>query len=80
MLRVHYAGSGMSGRIGMRIDSPTIPPEQFTPCPTCAAHFAAVDGAWKEGVTLYAWWRDGVQYVGTCGRTLKEALTEGGIR
>ena len=30
----------------------------------------------REGVTLYAWWRDGVQYVGTCGRTLADALAE----
>lgn len=28
----------------------------------------------REGVALYAHWRDGVQYVGTTGRTLKEAL------
>ena len=27
-----------------------------------------------EGVYLYAWWKDGVQYVGTTGRTLKEAV------
>jgi hypothetical protein len=30
----------------------------------------------REGIELYAWWKDGVQYVGTCGRTLKEALNE----
>lgn len=28
----------------------------------------------KAGVRLYAWWKDGVQYVGTCGTTLKHAL------
>ena len=33
---------------------------------------------YKEGLTAYAWWKDGVQYVGTCGTTLKEALTKGG--
>ena len=27
-----------------------------------------------EGVRLYAWWKDGEQYVGTCGKTLKEAI------
>ena len=27
-----------------------------------------------EGLRRYAWWRDGVQYVGTCGTTLKDAL------
>ena len=28
----------------------------------------------KEGLTRYAYWKDGVQYVGTCGTTLIEAL------
>jgi hypothetical protein len=28
----------------------------------------------REGIRAYAHWRDGVQYVGTCGKTLKEAL------
>jgi hypothetical protein len=28
----------------------------------------------REGIERFAWWRDGVQYVGTTGRTLKEAL------
>jgi hypothetical protein len=28
----------------------------------------------REGVERFAWWRDGVQYVGTTGCTLKEAL------
>ena len=28
----------------------------------------------KDGVYLYAWWKDGIQYVGTCGTTLKEAI------
>lgn len=30
----------------------------------------------KQGIWLFAWWKDGVQYVGTTGRTLKEALKE----
>lgn len=30
----------------------------------------------KQGIWLYAWWKDGVQYVGTTGRTLAEALKE----
>lgn len=29
-----------------------------------------------DGVRRFAWWRDGVQYVGTCGTTLDKALTE----
>jgi hypothetical protein len=35
---------------------------------------------WLEGyiagIKSYAWWKDGVQYVGTCGRTLAEAIAE----
>jgi len=27
-----------------------------------------------DGLRAFAWWKDGVQYVGTCGTTLKEAL------
>ncbi len=30
----------------------------------------------REGVSLYAHWKDGVQYVGTTGRTLKQALAD----
>lgn len=29
-----------------------------------------------EGVRLYAHWKDGTQYVGTCGRTLAEAIKD----
>ena len=29
-----------------------------------------------EGVTLYAWWKDGTQYVGSGGRTLEQALKD----
>lgn len=28
----------------------------------------------REGIEQYAHWKDGVQYVGTCGTTLKKAL------
>ena len=27
-----------------------------------------------EGITMYAYWNDGVQYVGTCGVQLKHAI------
>lgn len=30
----------------------------------------------REGVSLFAHWRDGVQYVGTTGKTLKQALND----
>ena len=30
----------------------------------------------KEGVRRFAWWKDGSQYVGTCGTTLKKAIEE----
>lgn len=29
-----------------------------------------------EGISLYAHWKDGVQYVGTTGKTLKKALED----
>jgi len=32
--------------------------------------------AYKHGLTAYAWWKDGVQYVGSCGTTLKDAMKE----
>jgi hypothetical protein len=30
----------------------------------------------RDGIHRYAHWRDGVQYVGTTGRTLKQALDD----
>lgn len=30
----------------------------------------------KEGITRFAWWKDGVQFVGTCGTRLEDALKE----
>lgn len=30
----------------------------------------------KEGIRRYAWWKNGCQYVGSCGTTLKQALEE----
>lgn len=27
----------------------------------------------EEGARRFAWWKDGVQYVGTCGKTLEQA-------
>ena len=38
-------------------------------------HEAHKDGL-MVGVRLYAWWKDGIQYVGSTGKTLKEALEE----
>jgi len=29
----------------------------------------------RVGISYYAWWKDGEQFVGSCGTTLKEALT-----
>lgn len=28
----------------------------------------------RDGITDFAHWKDGVQYVGTCGKTLSEAI------
>ena|GEM_PF-4705462 len=30
--------------------------------------------AFIAGLTEYAWWKDGTQYVGTCGTTLTQAI------
>lgn len=30
----------------------------------------------KHGLTMFAWWKDGVEYLGTCGTTLKEVLLQ----
>ena len=30
----------------------------------------------KEGLWRHAWWKDGVQYVGNMGTTLKEAVAK----
>lgn len=29
-----------------------------------------------DGLSVFAWWKSGVQYVGTCGRTLREAVAK----
>jgi len=29
-----------------------------------------------DGLRCFAHWKDGVEYVGTCGKTLKEAIAE----
>ncbi len=29
-----------------------------------------------DGLTAYAWWKDGIQYVGTSGTTLSQAIKE----
>ena len=34
---------------------------------------AYYDGV-RQGIEMYAHWQDGTQYVGTTGRTLKEAI------
>lgn len=46
-------------------------------CERCRGQ-AALGVAWLqgyiEGLKAYAWWKDGTQYVGTCGTTLTEAI------
>ncbi len=32
---------------------------------------------YKDGVTAFAWWKDGDQLVGTCGRKLADSVTQG---
>jgi len=30
----------------------------------------------RDGLRRFAWWKDGTEYVGTCGTTLKEAVEQ----
>lgn len=55
---------------------------QWTPCPWCTIHQlqARIERlidenreAYNMGLTAYAWWKDRVEYVGTCGMTLAQA-------
>ena len=46
--------------------------EQYLQLEMTKAYYQGV----REGLEMYAHWRDGVQYVGTTGRTLKEALAK----
>lgn len=40
--------------------------------PTKAAYMAGLEA----GLRMYAWWKDGCEYVGTCGRSLKTAIRD----
>ena len=48
--------------------------------PACAVEIGFIEDALRKaaawGIRRYAWWRDGEQYVGTTGTTLKQALEE----
>lgn len=46
--------------------------EQYLQLQMTKAYYQGV----REGLEMYAHWRDGVQYVGTTGKTLKEALAK----
>ena len=46
-------------------------------CPHGCSHKEIINAYYQgkiAGVTLFAWWKDGVQYVGTCGNTLTNAV------
>lgn len=36
----------------------------------------AIKEAKVQGLRMFAWWKDGVQYVGTCGTTFEAAVKE----
>lgn len=46
--------------------------DQFLQLSQSAAYYAGL----REGVSMFAHWKDGVQYVGTTGKTLRAALSE----
>ncbi len=43
---------------------------------TQAAPNADYRKGFEDGIRCFAWWKDGVEYVGTTGKTLKLALAE----
>lgn len=54
------------------IQSFTPEQDQFLKLSQSSAYYAGL----REGVSMYAHWRDGTQYVGTTGKTLRAALAE----
>jgi hypothetical protein len=51
--------------------------EEATHNPVGLAYIRAIQrDALIEGLRRYAWWRDGTQYVGTCGTTLAKAIDD----
>lgn len=42
--------------------------------PFCEDILEAKKEGYIEGLRAYAWWKDGVEYVGSCGTTLKQAI------
>jgi len=46
--------------------------EQFMQIAQARAYYQGL----REGVEMYAHWKDGTQYVGTTGRTLRQALAD----
>lgn len=47
-----------------------------TGCRGCAIEIAARREGIEEGLRMYAWWKDGTEWVGTCGTTLKDAIVK----
>lgn len=50
----------------------SIPSQDRRDCVMCSEF----DKGLIEGIKRFAWWKDGVQYVGTTGTTLEKALAE----
>ena len=42
----------------------------------CVTNETQLAEAYNAGLSEFAWWKDGVQYVGTCGKLLKDYLKE----
>ncbi len=49
---------------------------KHTPLPWRSVISSAYRDGFKEGIRLFAWWKDGVQQVGTTGMTFKEAVAK----
>lgn len=58
----------------MNLAGPSDIPLYTSPPSVEPDHREAYMRGMKDGLTAYAWWKDGVQYVGTCGQTLEAAI------
>ena len=51
-------------------------PPETPPAESAEAALPAFLRGYIEGLTAFAWWKDGVEYVGTCGTTLRSAIAK----
>jgi hypothetical protein len=73
----HWRTTSTRARIADIADAALVPaPPESRDTPTTGAGTAAYEEGYLHGLREYAHWKDGVQYVGTCGKTLADAIAE----